>query len=322
MSKVSVIIPNYNREDLVLDAMDSVLGQDHRPIQLIVVDDGSTDHSVANIQQWFSTNASSDFECLLVQQKNQGGNVARNTGIKNAKADYVAFLDSDDLWHEDKLKKQLALFNVDPALGAVYCGLEHIRAEDGSVIQKEERNYATGDLSERLLVSDCTAPTSCYLIRREVFDKVGLFDEELQARQDWDMWIRISTEYKISAVKEHLVSYRHHAGERTASDPSKEILAYSRIRDKYLDRYMNLDPRTFKQADSTYHKRMGRVHFHQNLGLGKALRHYFKAITLYPADFDAWAALVGVFIPKFIRQGLHKVWNKAMGRSKFNIRSH
>ncbi|MFY0643025.1 MAG: glycosyltransferase family 2 protein [Bacteroidia bacterium] len=319
---ISVVIPNYNREQLIVDAMDSVYAQDYSPIEMIVVDDGSSDSSVEVVNQWISSHNKEGFTSKLIQQENSGGNVARNSGIANSNGDFIAFLDSDDLWDKDKLSKQLAEMLSRDGIGAVYCGLRHVEYPANTIIEDANRRYPQGELLAEMLVKDSTSPTSCYLIRKEVFEKVGPFDTVLQARQDWDMWIRISAEYRIHAVKEVLVSYRHHEGERTASNPLKEIDAYRSIRSKYIGHYKRLPFLKRQKANGAYYKRMGRVHFHQKISTRKALWYYLRAILSYPLDFDAFAAMMGVFFPKNLRRNIHLAWNKLFAKTRLAIRSH
>ena len=319
---ISVVIPNYNRENLIVEALESVKAQDYRPIELIVVDDGSTDNSVTVVKDWIKNNESKNFYGLLIEQENKGGNVARNTGISYASAEYIAFLDSDDLWKPGKLSKQLDVLINEVSAGAVYCGLEHVEAQTAKLISTSNRTYAQGNILSQILISDITAPTSCYMVKSKVFKKVGSFDEELQARQDWDMWIRIASKYNIFAIEENLVSYRHHTGERTASNPQKEINAYARIREKYKSLLLDQDASVRKKADSAYYKRMARVYFHHKISRSKAFKYYVKAIALNPFDFDNYAAFAGFFVPKSLRQKLHEIWNKLFGKTKLAIRSH
>lgn len=319
---ISVVVPNYNREDLIVDALNSVFKQSYRPLQLVIVDDGSTDGSVRSINTWISQHQTSDFEPSLIIQNNAGGNAARNKGIENSRGDYVAFLDSDDLWHTDKLTKQIIKLQSNEDFGAVYCGLQHINADDGTVIERVSRSYLQGNILNRLLIKDETAPTSTYLVKKAVFSEVGMFDLSLAARQDWDMWIRVASRYKIAAVEEILVDYRHHSGLRTASDPQKEIKAYESIRSKYEDLIDSKGKYVRNAADAAYHKRMARVFFHQNISYKNALKHALHALRLNPKDFDAYAVLIGMFLPKGIRRSLHRVWNKLFGSTSAAIKSH
>ena len=320
---VTVVVPTYNRASLIVDALASVYEQTYRPLQLIVVDDGSTDDSNSVVSSWITGHAQiENFSVKYIYQDNQGGNVARNRGITEAAGEYVAFLDSDDLWHDNKLQLQMELFRDIPEVGGVYCGIRHIKLASGEVLALAKRRYPSGKLLDSLLVHDVTAPTSTYVIRKDVFEKVGSFDEELQARQDWDMWIRLASAYEIGVVPEVLVDYREHAGVRTATDPQKEITAYKIIMEKYSTLRDNCSLAVRQSAKSAFYRRMGRVHFHHKISNIKAIGYYLRAIISWPSAFDNYAALFGMMLPASVRQKLHKIWNHLFGATRFAIRSH
>ncbi|MDB4754054.1 glycosyltransferase family 2 protein [Akkermansiaceae bacterium] len=321
-SLVSVVVPTYNRAVMVCDALQSVKNQSYRPLQLLVVDDGSTDDTGDVVKKWADENAKDDFEVRYLWQENQGGNPARNHGIAEAEGEFVAFLDSDDLWDSEKLKQQVELFIEDSRVGAVYCGVRHVDAATGKVLESTKRNYPAGDILCQILVRDVTSPTSAYIVKRELFGKVGDFDITLQARQDWDMWIRLAAECRIGSLPSALVEYREHTGTRTASDPNKEINAYARIMEKYkvLRGKQPLGVRC--AAKGSYFKRMGRVHFHQGISTSKAILYLTRSVLVWPFDFDAWAALAGMLLPRGIRRLIHRTWNGMFGATKLAIRSH
>lgn len=319
---VSVVIPVYNRRSLILQALESVGHQSYRPLEVIVVDDGSTDGTVETVKAWAREHACTEqFQVRLVQQEHKGGNPARNRGIRESHGEFIAFLDSDDVWLRDKLSKQIVRFQ-DPEVGAVYCGIQTVDLTTGKVLPTFRRRYPTGWILPQLLVRDVTAPTSTFVVRRRVFDVVGMFDESLAARQDWDMWIRVATAFKIEAVPEPLVQYRHHSGARTATDPSREIRAYAAIRDKYKDLLSRQPFSVRRAATASYYKRLGRVYFHYLGSRRKALVCYLWSLMNSPADFDTWAALFGIFLPRRIREQTHLVWNRIFGGTRFEVRSH
>ena len=319
---ISIVIPTFNREHLILDAIETCVLQTYRPLEIVVVDDGSTDRTVGFVQNWSNGSSHKDVTLKIIKQENKGGNVARNNGIKNATGEFIAFLDSDDIWNITKLEKQYEFIIQANTIGGVYCGLRQVEVESGKVISDNKRNYTEGFILSHLLIKDVTAPTSAFLIRKKVFDEVGGFDKTLQARQDWDMWIRLAVKYEIRAVHENLMDLRHHKGTRTASDPHKEINAYIKIRQKYqylLDKQpINIQ----KEAKANFYKRLGRVHFHHNISKRIAFSYYTKAILLFPKDFDNWAALIGFFLPKTIRTKISGHWKKVFSKTKFAIRSH
>lgn len=350
---ISIVIPTYNRADLITDALDSVCAQTYRPIELLIVDDGSTDETEAVVNEWVEGRGTRDLgrglrvegrgskvegqlaaldtrhstlvsqlSIRYIHQDNLGGNPARNHGIREAKGNYIAFLDSDDAWLPEKLEKQMKKFE-DPQVVAVYCGVRHMDFESGRILEPSDRLYPEGNLLEQLLVRDVTVQTSAYVVRKSVFDQVGPFDTELQARQDWDMWIRVATAGKIACVPEPLVNFREHAGVRTASNPMKEINGYRAIRKKYAHLLSKASLSCRLQARSAYLKRMGRVHHkHPELNSTKAPLYALSALLTWPFDFDAWAALAGMFLPKGFRQSLHRSWNTVFGRTRLAIRSH
>ena len=319
---ISIVIPTFNRAHLILDALETCVLQSYRPLEILVVDDGSTDRTIEFVQDWYERSSLKDVTLKIEKQENKGGNVARNNGIKNALGEFIAFLDSDDLWDTSKLEKQFELINHRDTIGGVYCGLRQVELESGKIISNEKRTYSEGFILDKLLVKDVTAPTSAYIIRKKVFDEVGFFDESLQARQDWDMWIRISEKYEIMAVHENLMDLRHHEGPRTASNPQKEINAYKAIRKKYNHLLIKQTKSTQKEAKANFYKRMGRVHFHHDISKSIAFKYYVKSIIIFPKDFDNWAALLGMFIPKYIRQKINTLWNKIFSKTRFAIRSH
>jgi len=168
---ISAVVPTYNRAHLITDALDSIHAQTCPVDEIIVVDDGSSDDTEEVVALWGRQNGIS---IIYLKQENAGGNVARNRGIEAAKNQFIAFLDSDDLWAKDKLEKQVALLKVKPELGAVYCGLREVTIGSDLPPEVPQRPYPQGDILNEILISDVTAPTSCYVVRKDVFEKAGL----------------------------------------------------------------------------------------------------------------------------------------------------
>ena len=320
---ISAVIPTHNRADILPDAMDSVWKQTYRPIELIVIDDGSEDDTKAVVEQWAEKCKDNEvFPVRYIYQDNRGANAARNTGIRAATGAYVAFLDSDDRWLSDKISKQIAVFRTDTAIGDVYCGLYHVDLKSGKRLCNAKTNYPTGHLLQTLLIHDVTMPTSCHVVKKECFKNVGCFDESLPARQDWDMWIRVASQHKIDCVPELLVEQREHTGSRVSSNPMNEIMAAKRIFLKYAHLRKKYPFWVSLAARSAMYRRHGRVCFHRGLSVKSAIGLQLKAICIWPFNFDSYAALIGMLLPSETRQRLHVVWNKIFGRTRLAIRSH
>ena len=193
---VSVIIPTFNRGWILKEANDSVLAQNFDDYELIVVDDGSSDNT-QNLLAAYTK------KITCIQQKNRGVSAARNTGIHASHGSLIAFLDSDDYWLPDKLAAQMAFFDNHPE--AKICQTEEIWVRNGlRVNPKKKHAKPSGDIFERSL-SLCLVSPSAVMLRRELFDDVGLFDETLPACEDYDMWLRISCRYPVHLIDTPLI---------------------------------------------------------------------------------------------------------------------
>ena len=196
--KVTVVIPAYNRAAVVGRAIQSVFAQTRQDFEIVVVDDGSADGTVAAVT------AINDPRVVLVRhERNLGASLARNTGIRAGTAPYVAFLDSDDEWLPTRLEKLLSVFERSgDRVGMVYTGAERVGA-DGTVITDipEDRD----DLSRVLLTSNVVGGTSVAMVRRDVLEAVGPFDESLRYTEELDLWLRISERFAIRCIPEVLV---------------------------------------------------------------------------------------------------------------------
>jgi len=193
---VSVIIPTFNRGWILKEAIDSVLAQSFDDYELIVVDDGSSDNT-QNLLAAYTK------KITCIKQKNHGVSAARNAGIRSACGSLIAFLDSDDCWLPDKLAAQTAFFNTHPE--AKICQTEEIWVRNGARVNpKKKHAKPSGNIFERSL-SLCLVSPSAVMLRRELFDDVGLFDETLPACEDYDMWLRISCRYPVHLIDTPLI---------------------------------------------------------------------------------------------------------------------
>lgn len=206
MPKISVVIPAYNAMAYLPEALDSVLSQTLEDYEVLIVNDGSSD----SIEEWFSE--VKDSRVRLISQKNRGLAGARNTGIKESKGEFIAFLDADDRWHKTKLAKQVSVLESSHSLGLVYTWMSLID-QNGTPTGRLVRNQTEGRVWEYLLVRNCVGSGSTPMVRKACFDAVGCFDENLGSyMEDRDMWLRIAPLYEFAVIKEVLVDYRQHPG--------------------------------------------------------------------------------------------------------------
>jgi glycosyltransferase involved in cell wall biosynthesis len=198
MPTVSVIIPTFNRAGMLKQAVESVLAQDFKDFELIVVDDGSTDNTSATLRSYPIVS--------VVQQPHTGVSAARNTGIKTATGSLIAFLDSDDLWLPKKLSIQSAFFQNHP--DALICQTEEIWMRNGKRVNPKKRHKKRSGIIFEHAVALCLVSPSAVMMRKDLFDMVGLFDENLPACEDYDLWLRIGCRLPIHLIDRPLVVKR------------------------------------------------------------------------------------------------------------------
>lgn len=231
---VSIVIPTHNRVDLLCNAVESVLKQSYEDWEMIIVDDGSTDGTEEYLKGLEDERISFHRVPLPV-----GGNSARNKGIALSKGDYIAFLDDDDQWMETKLEKQMKLFKNEDT-GLVYTGTEIIYPHYN--IRYTNIPRYRGDLSKDILITNLIGTTSTVVLRKEILEISGAFDDELKAKQDYDLWIRVCMYCRVDVVEEPLVKYYFRRGEGQVSDDiEKYESASKRIDEKYSEYIDELD---------------------------------------------------------------------------------
>jgi glycosyltransferase involved in cell wall biosynthesis len=239
MPKVSVIIPTHNRAEFLRSAITSVLNQTFQDFEIIIIDDVSKDHTREVIANFNDTRLK-----VIHNQVSKGAAGARNVGIMNSNCEYIAFLDDDDEWLPEKLKMQTFLLdNSLPEVGGVCTGCFTIAKVSGRVLSID--NPEMNNIYKSNFIS-----TSSILLRRECFEKCGLFDESMPTSSDYDMWIRISKKFSFRIIKNALVNYYIHENRLTLNYEKKirgiEILFekyedfFKKDRKEYSERYLFL----------------------------------------------------------------------------------
>jgi glycosyltransferase involved in cell wall biosynthesis len=228
---VSVIIPTYNRAHLIGRAIQSVLNQTYRDFELIIVDDGSTDNTEEVVGSFKDSRIK-----YIHHKENKGGTAARNTGINDANGEYIAFLDSDDEWLPEKLEKQINCFaKCSDSVGAVYC--LHYTKDDslGYMQQASLSKLKRGNVYNFLLNGWCPSSTSLFMLSARVFEKSGMFDDNLPSFQDYDLWVRVARHYEFEFVDEPLVVKHQHLGSQVAKDFTPRMNGLELFLDKWGD---------------------------------------------------------------------------------------
>jgi glycosyltransferase involved in cell wall biosynthesis len=205
---VSVVIPTYNRADVLGEALESVFAQGHADLEVVVVDDGSTDATRALLDDYRARYRDS---LTVIRQANAGESAARNAGILAARHDLVALLDSDNRWHPDKLRNQLPLHADDRSLTFSFTGYTTFGDVAPDTIVLEHWDPEPAAALEELLVG-CCINTSTVIAAKQMLVDAGLFDTSLRCCQDHDLWLRAAAMgRRIGYVPEALLEYRVHA---------------------------------------------------------------------------------------------------------------
>jgi glycosyltransferase involved in cell wall biosynthesis len=213
MPLVSVIIAAYNSENIIIETIDSVLSQTLSDLEIIVIDDGSTDNTCQRIREI------ADSRIKLFPYQNGGVAKARNRGIAKAQGEYIAFLDHDDLWKPNKLKAQVSALEKSADAGVAYSWTINMYSEENPVrYAKLSPVYVEGNVYSQILLYNFVGSGSNLLARREAIESVGEFDPTPLSNEDWDYYIRLAAKWSFVVVPEYHVIYRH-----TANSMSSQV---------------------------------------------------------------------------------------------------
>lgn len=228
---ISVVIPLYNKEKSIQSTLKSILSQTFHEFEIVVIDDGSTDRSADIV------NAISDSRVRLIRKENGGVCSARNRGILEAKYDYVAFLDADDIWDENYLREQVKMINDYP--NAKMWGINFAETSNSELVRylptglsENFRGYIEDYFNIKGRISDLFCSSSV-VVKRDVFDKVGFFDERIRYAEDNDMWFRIIASFPIAFYDKYMVFYQFDAENRALNKEIPLILYLPYYNDKY-----------------------------------------------------------------------------------------
>ena len=278
MPTVSVIIPTHNHARFIAQAVESALAQTYTDLEVIVVDDGSTDDTQAVLAGF----AGCTRPVHVIHKENRGVAAARNTGILAAQGDYFLFLDADDLIPATKLEHKVPVLDARPDVGLVYSAFQYID-ESGTHVLHEIRPKREGHLLKDLLRRSLFFPPGAAVLRRECLDQVGLFDETCPAAADTDMWIRIARGgFAFGYVDQPLFQYRVVSGSMSRNTVQQARDEFARLDKFFADPDLPADIRALEPlAYSALHYEFGAKHYHAGeIEVGQ--QHLRQAITTCP----------------------------------------
>jgi glycosyltransferase involved in cell wall biosynthesis len=298
-SLVSVVIPTYNSAPYVRECLDSVYRQSGPfALDVIVVDDGSTDETVEQIR---------DYPAQCVEQANRGPAAARNVALGLARGDYVAFLDSDDLWPDGKLARQVALLQAHPDVGLVFGDCRQFDA-NGPRAQTlfETAGYDASFWGDPLYVVNPYAKlmqgnfitTGSIVMRRTCVETAGRFDEGLRLVEDLEYWLRIALRHPIAHVGDVCLLRRRHA-ENTSRDPIAMAHAFLRVLEKHRREHQAAaaaQGASLERRIAREHQELGHLHLRRG-ARGAAARAYARALRQRPGLRSLYYLLTALVVP-------------------------
>ena len=276
---ISVIIPAYNAASFIGNAIQSIQKQTYVPIEIIVVDDGSTDDTAQVVARLA---LSSFFPIRILQQSNSGPAAARNYGAREAIGDWLSFLDADDTFLPEKLEKQIQ-YTHDPNVGLIHCGIESRPIPTEELITFE-RLWQCNEIAN-----------STVLIRRTAFEQLGGYDEDraLISVEDYNLWLRLVRDWKIVTCPYPLIRYTPAPGNLSSQVErfsNAEFANIFKIKDKF-----NLDERYYEYKKSSIYKQYGEIFFfNRNF---KMARLYLSKSFRYNFSFANFVKFLITFLP-------------------------
>ena len=288
---VSVVLPTYNCARFLPESVGAVLSQTYTHYEVIVVDDGSTDNTKDVLNPFMQK-----IRYIKLEQ-NKGLPVARNTGIQSARGKYVAFIDADDLWLPEKLQTDIEYFETHPEVSMVYS--KHINIDEkGRVVNGSvKKQLPSGNVFTQLFSEQNFVIASSVVVRKNVFETTGLFDEQLFNCQDWDLWLRIAFHFQVAGINKPLVKYRHNP--HSLSKNRNNVLKYQKIvidkiYNKFKDKENGINEKLYKKRLASHYAKVGRYYLrtedknraNENFGLSlKNAPLNFRSLRYYLCTF-------------------------------------
>lgn len=310
---VSVIIPTFNYGKFIGEAIRSVFDQTLKDFEIVVVDDGSTDNTKEIVESFGA-------KVRYFHQPQQGPASARNKGIRESRGEFVAFLDADDIWLPTKLEKQVNLFARNPRLGMVLT--DNFLFDEAGIYRDyvNKKGYLLeGDIVANIFInSGVVTPT--VMVRREVFNKVGLFEENLYIAEDDNMWIRIAVEYEVDIVDESLAKIRDHRG-RTMRVSDKLIESVEKNIELLTNKY---GPGVASRIKPLVARKYNQIYFSQGYGqfengnYRQARALFRKALKAKAGNKKTMIYIMATYIPVWAHSILRRI-KRIVSRDKYSM---
>ncbi len=289
---ISVIIPSYNYGHFVTAAVESALAQTYQNVEVIVVDDGSKDDTRQRLAPYLD-------RIRYLYQENQGLGAARNTGIRAAAGDFIALLDSDDVWHPRKLELQMGYLSQHPEIGLLGAQAVYDLSPDWPALPSSAELAALRITLDELIIRGRFGPSGV-VVRRHCLDKVGWFDTAAWGTEDRDMWLRIAAEYRIACLQAPLWYYRIH-GQSMSNVAARMEANELKVLRKAFAALPGLQGRPFLRLKVLSYAAFSAAYMYNTVGLHlPALRRMLKSFLLWPFPYRRSEVNMALARPKLL----------------------
>lgn len=289
---VSVVIATYNMGQYIGDAIDSILAQEWSNIEVIVIDDGSTDDTGSVLSRY-----ETEPKVRYIATENRGQPKAKNRGVSEAKGDFVAFCDADDVWESFKLTEQMPSFD-DPEVGVVYSNVSHMNEHGDRIKREMPYSYHSGWVTNEMMLRNFV-PFGTSVIRRECIEKSGAFDDQFPMGIDWDLWLRYSIEWKFVYVPAKTYVYRVWSGQMSGNYRGRYKNAVKIFQKFVSENGDKLSKRLVSRAWADTYCNKGLTIAAAEQTFLEPLTCIMQAIKHDPTYVPAWKGLVKILIRKY-----------------------
>lgn len=298
MTTVSVVIPAYNAERHIADALASIKEQTLRDIEVLVVDDGSTDGTLRQVERF-----SDSLDLIALRQANNGPAAARNAGVRRARGQYCAFLDADDVMLPERLAIQAALLDAEPDLGLVYTDLMTFDA--GGIIHRTRRAFSEpcGGLVIDQLLLDNFITTSTVMAPKNKLIEAGLFSEARRISEDFELWLRIAARWPVGFIDRPLVQYRRRPGSLSANKVATGRSALEVIETFWQEHaeYRKNHPALYRRSLAHHLTAVGSAALDQG-ERRTALAYLLRSLAQAPWEPHSWKWLAKTIVQPILRR--------------------
>ncbi|MBA6234364.1 MULTISPECIES: glycosyltransferase family 2 protein [unclassified Colwellia] len=286
---ISIVIASYNMGQYLGTALDSLLKQTWENIEVIVIDDGSTDNSEEVMSAYTNNNKVS-----YIKTENRGQTKAKNRGVKEAKGDFIGFCDADDFWTDNKLELQMPFFS-DDKVGVVYSEVSYID-EDGNPYDKAApyERY-TGKVTEQLLTKNFV-PFGTSIIRKACVIQDGGFDEQFKMGIDWDLWLRYSLNWEFMYCPDKTYIYREWSGQMSNNYRGRYDFAFRILQNFVSNHGEHVSQKSINTAWADMYINRGLTFARAEKTFIAPLKDIVKGISLSVFDLSGWKSLVRLLL--------------------------